>query len=242
MKDEREGKKALVNETIPSRLEDLRSEKDDLEEIKQDPTTVNEHLDDVSDWQQNFRGRFESQLGAGNALVRNSTAEDVERVLDAIEAEASPDEPEEGGEEASDEPEDTNDIRADQQPELLLLATEILEEMLQTPNAAPAVEYHQEEVVSSQWRTYDIADRIKYGGSATSTLERKVETLKIFYDEKIDKFQEELKNVDLGTIGQIQEFFTPWHPLTESDREAAEQKLDKLRESRDDLLESDGRY
>ncbi|MFB6202486.1 MAG: hypothetical protein ABEI98_10820, partial [Halorhabdus sp.] len=135
-----------------------------------------------------------------------------------------------------------DDIRADQRPELLLLATEILEEMLQTPNAAPAVEDHWEEIVSSQWRTYDMADRTKYGGSATSTLEGKVEALKTFYDEKIDEFQEELENVDLGTIGQVQEFFPPWHPLTESDREAAEQKLDKLRESRDDLLEADGRY
>jgi hypothetical protein len=242
MKDERKEKKTLVTETIPEQLEDLRSEKDNLEEIKQDPTTVNEHLDDVSDWQQNFRGRFESQLGAGNALVRNSTAEDVERVLDAIEAEASPDEPEEENEEASDEPEDIDDIRADQRPELLLLATEILEEMLQTPNAAPAIEDHWEEIVSSQWRTYDMADRTKFGGSATSTLEGKVEALKTFYDEKIDEFQEEFENVDLGTTGQIQEFFPPWHPLTESDREAAEQKLDKLRESRDDLLEADGRY
>jgi len=114
--------------------------------------------------------------------------------------------------------------------------------MLQTPNAAPPVEDHWEEIVSSQRRTYDMADRTRFGGSATSTLEGKVKALKTFYDEKIDEFQEELENVDLGTIGQIQEFFPPWHPLTESDCEAAEQKLDKLRESRDDLLEADGQY
>lgn len=45
-------------------------------------------------------------------------------------------------------------------PPTLPLATEILEEMLQTPNAAPAVEDHLEEIVSSQWRTYDMADQV----------------------------------------------------------------------------------
>lgn len=86
-------------------------------------------------------------------------------------------------------------------PPMLPLATEILEEMLQTPNAAPAVEDHWEEIVSSQFRIYDMAERIRYGGSATSTLEGKMEAIKTFYDEKIEEFQEELKSVDIGTTG-----------------------------------------
>jgi len=188
MKDERDEKQTLVTETIPDQLDDLRSEKDDLEEIKQDPASINEYLDSVSDWEENFRGRFESQLGAGNALVRNSAAEDVTRVLDAIEAEATPEVPEGEGTEESDEPEDLEDIRADQRAEQLLVATEILDEMFQAPNAAPAVENHWEETVSKQWRTYDMAGRTKYGGSAPSTLEGEGEALKNFYSEKIDEF------------------------------------------------------
>lgn len=239
MKDEREAKRELVEETIPRQLEALRSEKADLEEIKQDPSTVTQHLEDVADWERNFRGRFEKQLGAGNALVRNSTADDVTGVLDAIEAEARPD--------GADDDEAAGattieDIQADQRPELLLLATDILEEMLQAPNAVPAVEDHWEEVVSEQWRTYDMADRTRYGGSATSTLEGKAEALKAFYDEKIDEFQEKVETVDLDALGTVQDQIPPFHPLVESDREAAERKLETLRDSRDDLLEADGRY
>lgn len=36
-----------------------------------------------------------------------------------------------------------------------------------------------------------------------------MEALKTFHDEKIEEFQEELKGVDIGTIGQIQDFFPP---------------------------------
>ncbi|KAB1190649.1 MULTISPECIES: tubulin-like doman-containing protein [Haloferax] len=243
MKDRLGDLETLVEETIPGQLETLQDTKDDLEGIKQDPTSVDLYLENANERRTSYRGRFERELGAGNSLVMNSSAEDVERVLDSIEHEANSD-GSEGDDQAtsSDAAAKIEATRSNTQAEQLLLATEELQEMLDHPNAAPSVVGYWEEVVSGQWKKFNMADKTRYGGAATTTLEGKVDGLKSFFKESISEFEGKLENVDLDIVGQTLDALPPWHPFLESEREEAERKLDTLRDNRDTLLEANGRY
>lgn len=246
MKEDREAERELAESVIPARLSSLAEEKEFLEAVKVDPAVLVDQLEEGPERERSLRGLLESELGAGNALVRNSSAEALERVLDRVEAEYR------GGDSTPDTTAEDEelpgaaDFGIDRRAEYLLLATAVLDEMLSDPNAAPAVDKHWEEVVSEQWRRYDMASRTKFGGAATTTLSGKAEALKTFHQEKIDEFETELENVDLDFIGQLKDRVPSpaplIHPHLESDRQAAERKVETLRDSRDDLLEADGRY
>jgi len=239
MKDRREEKQKKVDSVIPSQIQKVTDEKERLEKIKQNPSEIADQLENAAELQQEFESRFQVELGAGNALVRNSSAENVESVLGTIRGDDSESEPEDGEQNESDS---IISLIENDEAELLLLATNVLTEMLEKPTAAPAVEEHWEEIVSEQWRAYDMAERAKFGGSATTTLEGKEEALETFYSEKIDEFAAQIEAIDLDFFGKIKDTLPPFHPLTESSREEATRKLETLRNSRDNLLEADGRY
>lgn len=235
--DERAEKRDFLENTFESRKDSLQVERDRLETIRDDPSNIKTYLDDGIDLGSSLTDRFERDLGNGNTLVMSNDAEDIERILDNLEEEFSRNERED-----DPGPESVEDIQKNRAPEVLLLATDILDQMLSESTAAPAVKEHWEETVTNQWRAYNLPDRPKFGGGSNPRLPGKVTGLEHFYDEKVEEYEERVETIELGTVGEIQDKVPPYHPWLESEREAVESTLNGLRSDRDELKDADKRY
>jgi hypothetical protein len=225
MQEEMRKKRAFVSEdsedadeSIYAEIESLEQQQERLTEIKRNPQKAVGLLENGAELGTTIRGRLESDLGGGETLVNNHSGEDVEEVFRTIEQEY-----------------DTA---------TLLLATHLFKDLLDDPSAAPRVENHWSELVSQQWRNYNMVDRTKYGGTSISTLEGKAEQLSNFYSDKLDEYEADLEDIDEQMDGweTAKDMVPASLGVLQSRKQRLEQSEKTVREARDKLLEAQGRY
>jgi hypothetical protein len=207
-----------ADESIYAEINSLEQQRDRLTEIKRTPEKAVELLENGAELETTVRGRLESDLGGGETLVSSHSGEDVEAVFQAIEQEY-----------------DTA---------TLLLATYIFKDLLDDPSAAPRVESHWSELVSQQWRNYNMVDRTKYGGTSISTLEGKAEQLSNFYSDKLDEYEADLEDVEaqMDAWETAKDIVPASLGILQSRKQRLEQSQKTVRKARDRLLDAQGRY
>lgn len=212
LKDERKQKNERIDERIPEDITDIESDIEYLKAVKNDSSQISGSRVNVDNPEEFVRGKLEQNLGVGSALVDGNTAEDVHVAV--------------------------AEIGEKYEPEMQLLAVDILDEMFDHPSAVPAVEDYWEETIESQWEAWNMNSKSEYGGSDVRTYEGKEGALEQYFDETISEYEKEVESREPGALDKL----PPVISLTESTREEYERWLTNLRSAQQDLLEADNRY
>lgn len=192
-------------EEIPDDIRDLEERREELETLKQN---VDEDAIRDPELRQTVRKLIDAEFPSGANLVQTESVDRIETVLDEIEQ--------------------------DHEIEGMIVATSLLRDKLSEERGLPAVENDRKDTVTDLWSEYNMAARPQYGGESATTIEAKAAGLEEFLHDKIDEYNDVVENWDPGLVGQLQDALPPFGPF-ESDREEAEEVLEKLERSREAL-------
>lgn len=201
--------KQQKNEGLPEKVERIEEEKAKLEAVQRDPEAVLTQREDDEDLKGDLETTLKNQVGTGGTPA-SKTPEDFRSALDAV------------------------DKQYDLQVQLL--AVTILEDLLEHPQGAIAIENAWKKYVRGKWRDLQLSSKPKYGGKQADTVKQKQEGILRFIDDQISEWEEEIDDLEdrgLGIGGKLRDVA----PGLETEIQKRESWIDQYQDIKDQLLE-----